>query len=316
MSAVPEESPASGTSVSEPRDTGRLARPLADTPPPPVSAGARWPRVPVDSRPRRAHPLGHVLASTLLRSAHRLTALGRALLAVCLLTGAPAVARAQEKEQEPARPADAPVREDPVDATPLQGTGGRDEPSGHARLPGMSAVPPPQAASHRLSAAGWVAHGGIALLPVGTVWSASRVGEERFWRTSVETGAGMLTGLLPSKLLFLRVSPGGRVTEFEVAAFTVGLLLTPPLTALGTWGTGEWAFHGSRDRGDAFLGALGGAAAGALVGVALYELLDKVAGDSEQLASVRQWVGLGFIGAGSTLGYQWAGGGPRMRHAR
>jgi hypothetical protein len=161
-----------------------------------------------------------------------------------------------------------------------------------------------------------VAHSGLALLPVGAVWGASRVGDERFWRASIETGAGMLTGSLPSRLLFLRISPGGRATEFEVAAFAVGLLLTPPLTALGTWGVGEWAFHGSHHRGAAFLGALGGAAVGSLVGVAVYELLDKVAGDTEQLASVRRWVGLGFIGAGSTLGYQWAGGGPRQRHTR
>jgi hypothetical protein len=254
--------------------------------------------------------LSAVLASTLLRS-RRPAAPGRALLAVCLLTWAPAALA-----QEGTPPADAPVREDPVSTPPLRGTEGHDEPSGHARLPGMSAVPAPEAASHRLSAGGWVAHSGLALLPVGTVWGASRVGDERFWRASVETGAGMLTGALPSRLLFLRISPGGRATEFEVAAFTVGLLLTPPLTALGTWGVGEWAFHGSRHRGDAFLGALGGAAVGALVGVAVYELLDKVAGDSEQLASVRRWVGLGFIGAGSTLGYQWAGGGPRTGRTR
>lgn len=311
MSATPEEPPASGAPVSEPRETRRLVRPLSDTAPPPVSAGARSQRVRVESRPRHGHPLTAVLASTLPRSAFRVAALGRALLAVCLLTGAPAaLAEGQD------RPADAPVREDADGAPPLQGTEGRDEPSGHSRLPGMSAVPPPEAASRRLSAVGWVAHSGIALLPVGTVWGAGRLGEERFWRASVETGAGMLTGSLPSRLLFLRVSPGGRVTEFEVAAFALGLLLTPPLTALGTWGAGEWAFHGSRHRGDAFLGALGGATVGALVGVAMYELLDKVAGDSEQLASVRRWVGLGFIGAGSTLGYQWAGGGPRTGRTR
>lgn len=252
-----------------------------------------------------------MLASNVLRSVFRLSALGRALLTVCLLAGAPA-ALAGERVWA----SDAPLREQPDDSLAAQDTGGGDEPSGHSRLPGMSAVPPPEAASGRLSAAGWVAHGSVALLPVGTVWTASLVGDELFWKASVEAGAGMLTGLLPSKLLFLRVSPHGRVTEFEVAAFAVGLVLTPPLAALGTWGAGEWAFDGSRYRGDAFLGALGGAAAGSLLGVAMYELLDKVAGSSEQLTSVRRWVGLGFIGAGATLGYQWAGGGPRSGRAR
>lgn len=248
-------------------------------------------------------------ASNVLRFIRR-AALGRAWLAVGFLSGL-VLGTPTALAHERTHAEDAPLREAP----PRLDSEG-DEPSGHARLPGMSAVPGPQPPASRLSAGAWVAHGGVTLMPVGAVVGASLIGDERLWKTSVETGAGMLTGYLPSKLLFLRISPGGRVTEFEVAAFGVGLVMTPPLAALGTWGAGEWAFNGSKHRGDAFLGALAGAAAGTLLGVAMYELLDRVAGDSEQLGALRRWVALGLIGSGATVGYQWAGGGPRERHAR
>jgi len=165
-----------------------------------------------------------------------------------------------------------------------------------------------------------VAHGGLALLPLGGVWGATRVGgDTRLGATTAETAAGMLAGYLPSRLLFMRpVTPGSeRWMDLEVAAFTGGLLFTPPLAALGTWGMGEVAFGRSQDRSDAYLGALGGAATGTLLAAAVDGLLTKLAEPSSRLASARSLIGLALIGTGATLGYQWAGGGPRSnQHTR
>jgi hypothetical protein len=50
---------------------------------------------------------------------------------------------------------------------------------------------------------------------------------------------------------------------------------------------------------------------GTLLGVAVHGLLEEVVGNSDRLQSVRKYITLGFIGSGATVGYQWAGGGPR-----
>ncbi|TQF14364.1 hypothetical protein FJV41_19200 [Myxococcus llanfairpwllgwyngyllgogerychwyrndrobwllllantysiliogogogochensis] len=189
------------------------------------------------------------------------------------------------------------------------------------RLPGMSGVPVPSAPEDLpLSTGAWVAHGGLALLPLGGVWGATRVGgDTRLGATTAETAAGMLAGYLPSRLLFLRPTTpgGGRWADLEVAAFGGGLLFTPPLAALGTWGMGELAFGRSQDQTDAYLGALGGAAAGTLLAAAVDGLLSKLAEPSTRLKSARALIGLALIGSGATLGYQWAGGGPRSnQHTR
>jgi hypothetical protein len=163
-------------------------------------------------------------------------------------------------------------------------------------------------------AGAWVAYGGFSLVPLGGVYGASRLGEERLWVTAAETAAGSVVGSLPGGLLFLQpAEAGGRWTELDVAAFGVGLALTPPIAALGTWGLGELAFHGSQERGRAYLGALGGAAAGMLLGVAVHGLLEEVVGNRSRLGWLRKAIALGFIGSGATVGYQWAGGGPRER---
>lgn len=165
-----------------------------------------------------------------------------------------------------------------------------------------------------LSAGAWVAYGTSALVPVGGVIGASRLGGERLWVTAAQTAAGSVVGSVPGGLLFLQPpEAGGRWTDLDVAAFGVGMVLTPPVAALGTWGLGELAFHGSQDRGRAFVGALGGAAVGMLLGVVTHGVLEEVVGNRETLRGVRKAIALGFIGSGATLGYQWAGGGPRPR---
>jgi hypothetical protein len=215
---------------------------------------------------------------------------------------------------------DAPVPADAQEPPPgTEAAGAPSEPpssgEGGTRLPEMSGVPAQQDGENMpLPPEAWVAHGGLTLLPLGGIWAASRVGgDTRLTSTASQTVVGMLLGSMPARLLFFRpAAPSdGRWMELEVVAFGAGLVLTPPLAALGTWGLGELAFGGSRDRGDAYLGALGGAAVGALLGAVVHGVLMKLAGPSARLKSERQLIGLGFIGAGATVGYQWAGGGPR-----
>jgi hypothetical protein len=244
-----------------------------------------------------------------------------AVLLAGLLAGAPAAHAEEEATPQDVPPGRIPVVEPlalPPDAPLAVEPRKEDMPSNNSRLPGMSGVPAPKPERTSLSAWAGVAHGGISLLPVGGLLGTSSLGlgRERLWVTAAETGAGMVGAYLPSQLLFLRVSPGGRWTELEVAALGVGLALTPPLAALGTWGMGEWAFDGSQHPTRAFLGSLGGAAVGTLLGLAFHEVLDRLAGDSKQLGGLRRAIGLGFIGVGSTVGYQWAGGGPREGRGR
>ncbi len=184
----------------------------------------------------------------------------------------------------------------PIGRAPPLGSGSASE-----RLP----------ADAPLSTPAWVAHGALALVPLGGAYAASRVGDERLWVAGAQVGAGMVAGWLPSGLLFLRAQAAGpRWTELEVSVFGAGLVLTPPLAALGTWALGEWAFHGSQDRGNALLGAMGGAAVGTLLGVVAHAALERLAAPGSRLQELRRIIALGFVGAGATAGYQWAGGGP------
>ncbi|WNG22716.1 hypothetical protein F0U62_00770 [Cystobacter fuscus] len=161
-------------------------------------------------------------------------------------------------------------------------------------------------------AGAWAVYGAFSLVPLGGLYGSSRLGGERLWVTAAQTAAGGAVGALPGSLLFLQPpEAGGRWAEADVAAFGAGLVLTPPLAALGTWGVGELAGGGGQGR--AFLGALGGAAVGMLLGVALHGVMEEVVGNRDALGSFRKAIALGFIGSGSTVGYQWAAGGSRAR---
>lgn len=180
------------------------------------------------------------------------------------------------------------------------------------RLEASSAPPERSLSAAPRSSEAWATHGVLTLVPLGGVYAASRLGDERLWVVGAQAGAGAVAGWLPSRLLFIRPkATGPRWTELEVSVFGAGLVLTPPLAGLGTWALGEWAFHGSHRRGDALLGAMGGAAAGTLLGVVAHAVLERLTTPGSWLGGWRQSIALGFVGAGATVGYQWAGGGPR-----
>lgn len=152
------------------------------------------------------------------------------------------------------------------------------------------------------------AHGALTLLPLGTAWVATRVGgDPRLGATAAEAAAGTLLASVTGRFLFVHPSyPQGRWLDLEVGAFSAAFVVTPPFAALGTWGMGEVAFGGSEQRGDAYLGALGGAAAGMLVGLAAHAALRRLAGTSERWEFVRRYLAYTCIGTGATLGYQWS----------
>jgi|GEM_PF-4020317 len=222
-----------------------------------------------------------------------------ALLLGCLLSTVAGAEGPRGARESSALATDAPLREhEPGTPSP-----GRAAPPTYAE---PEDVP--------LSSGAGAAHGALAVIPVAGVWGASRVGgDTRVAATASQTAAGMLLGALPSRLLFFRpIAPSpGRWMELETVPFGGGLVLTPPLAALGTWSLGELAFGRSQHPGRAYLGALGGAAVGTLLGVIAHEALVKCSRPSARGKRVRHLIALGFIGAGATLGYQWAGGGPR-----
>ncbi|HYO74124.1 MAG TPA: hypothetical protein VEU33_49440 [Archangium sp.] len=197
------------------------------------------------------------------------------------------------------------------------------QPEPREAVPDVEQTPPPEktertsphlTAEAPVTPAAWMTYGAASLAPLGGVYGASRLGGERLWVTAAETAAGSLVGAVPGSLLFIQsAEAGGRWAELDVAAFGAGLVLTPPLAALGTWGLGELAFDGSQNRGRAFLGSLGGAAVGTLLGVVVHGLLEEVVDNRPTLGWFRKYIALGFIGSGATVGYQWAGGGPRTR---
>jgi hypothetical protein len=191
-------------------------------------------------------------------------------------------------------------------------------PSGVDWRPEASSAPPePAPADTPLSAGAWAAHGTLTLMPLGGVYAASRLGNERAWAAGAQTGAGMVAGWVPSGLLFFRPqSAGPRWAEWEVSLFGLGLVATPVLAGLGTWTMGEWGFHGSQHRERALVGAVGGAAVGTLLGVVTYEVLERLAAPGSQMKGWRRGIALGLVGSGATAGYQWAGGGPRPRGVR
>lgn len=184
--------------------------------------------------------------------------------------------------------------------------------------PGASSAPTePIPADAPLSPGAWVAHGTLTLVPLGGLYAASRLEHQGAWASGVQLGAGMAAGWVPSGLLFFRPqSAGPRWEEWNVSLFGLGLVATPVLAGLGTWTMGEWAFHGSQHRERALLGAVGGAAAGTLLGVVAYEVLERIAAPGSQLNGWRRGIALGFVGSGATAGYQWASGGPRPRIVR
>ena len=200
-------------------------------------------------------------------------------------------------------------------AFPALAQPGPTPPLWHPRAGG--APPEESPADAPLSTGTWVAHGTLTLLPLGGVYAASRVGDDRIWAVGAQTGAGMVAAWVPSRLLFLRPQETGpRWMEWEVSVFGAGLVLTPAMAGLGTWALGEWALHGSRHRGDALLGAVGGAAVGTLLGVVAHGALEWLAAPGSGLKAWRQSIALGLVGTGATVGYQWAGGGPRPRLSR
>jgi hypothetical protein len=137
------------------------------------------------------------------------------------------------------------------------------------------------------------------------------VGNAPLLQTGAQTLGAMLLGSVPAKLAYVYANPNEpRWREVDVALLGVSLLLTPPLAALGAWGSQQLLFGGTARPGPAFLGAMGGAAVGHLLGLAFSGLLERLLPDAS-LPGLHYAVALGLVGTGASFGQMWLGGGPR-----
>lgn len=160
---------------------------------------------------------------------------------------------------------------------------------------------------------------GLAATAAGGAAGASSFHDEKFGRTFAEAGVGGLVGAAPNVLLVggaigLSYSVGekGAAAEigstFSTMSLAFGLILGPPITALGTYGTGELAFEGSKN--GAFLGTLGGAYVGSAAAIAVSILGRSLWRSPDIWLPILVGVASGLVSSGATMGYHLAGGGP------
>jgi hypothetical protein len=134
----------------------------------------------------------------------------------------------------------------------------------------------------------------------------SLAGKQRYLPTAVTSYVGSFPAILTaSSLAFGANIGGGKWGEpFSFIAYVIGIG-SIPVVAFTTYATGEIGFRGTNE--GAFLGALGGAASGALLWT-----LGSIALPERSFIEY-SWLllplGAGFIGSTSTGGYLWAGKG-------
>jgi hypothetical protein len=153
----------------------------------------------------------------------------------------------------------------------------------------------------------------VAVFGVGNALSSSLfslpvslVGKQRFLPTAGTSYVASLPSILTASTLAFGANIGGGKwgEPFSFIAYMIGIG-SIPVVALTTYGTGELGFRGTNE--GAFLGALGGAASGALLWT-----LASVALPERSFIDY-SWLflplGSGFIGSASSAGYLWAGHG-------
>jgi hypothetical protein len=134
----------------------------------------------------------------------------------------------------------------------------------------------------------------------------SLAGKQRYLPTAATSYVGSFPAILTaSSLAFGANIGGGKWGEpFSFIAYVIGIG-SIPVVAFTTYATGEIGFRGTNE--GAFLGALGGAASGALLWT-----LGSIALPERSFIEY-SWLllplGAGFIGSTSTGGYLWAGKG-------
>lgn len=153
----------------------------------------------------------------------------------------------------------------------------------------------------------------VAVFGVGNALSSSLfslpvslAGKQRFLPTATTSYVASFPSIITaSTLAFGANIGGGKFGEpFSFIAYVIGIA-SIPVVALTTYGTGELGFGGTNE--GAYLGALGGAASGALLWT-----LASVALPERSFIDY-SWLflplGSGFISSASSAGYLWAGHG-------
>lgn len=153
----------------------------------------------------------------------------------------------------------------------------------------------------------------FALFSVGNAVSSSLfslpvslAGKQRFLPTATTSYVASFPAIVTASTLAFGANIGGGKwgEPFSTVAYIIGIG-SIPVVALTTYATGELGFRGTNE--GAFLGALGGAASGALVWTLASIVLP------ERSFIDYGWLflplGSGFISSASSAGYLWAGHG-------
>jgi hypothetical protein len=145
------------------------------------------------------------------------------------------------------------------------------------------------------------------------VFGGTSISGEKYWATTTQTLSGSLLGTLPLLLspgemqMFVAHGPSGCIFGDYLSCMIYGgeAAAASVLAGLGTFAAGE-SMRGSRRTGAAFGGAMAGAFAGTLSAAVLSIVVSEILPDG-----ITVGMDLGLMGSGATIGYQWAGRGPR-----
>lgn len=155
----------------------------------------------------------------------------------------------------------------------------------------------------------------LGTLPFATpgVFGGASINGEKYWATPAQTLSGSLLGALPLLLspgetqMFVAHGPSGCLFGDYFGCLVYGgeAAVASILAGLGTFAAGE-SMRSSRRTAAAFGGAMAGAFAGTLSAAVLSIVVSEILPDG-----ITVGMDLGLMGSGATIGYQWAGGGPR-----
>jgi len=156
----------------------------------------------------------------------------------------------------------------------------------------------------------WVAHSAALMVPAAG-WVAAGLaqpGPTPFLHVGVNALSGSALALVPARLGYVYGNPNRpRWREVDVAILGVSLVLTPPLAALGSFGSQSLFFTGYQHPWRAYGAATAGALVGHLTGMVINDLLAARL-PLQELTGYRFLVGLSCVGIGATLGQSLFGG--------
>lgn len=156
----------------------------------------------------------------------------------------------------------------------------------------------------------WVGHSVAVLIPAAGLVSATvaQTGPSPALHVGINVLSASVLGLVPARLGYTYGNPTRpRWREIDVAILGLSLVLTPPLAALGSFGSQSLFFESYQHPWQAYGAATAGALVGHLTGMIINEFLGSRL-PMPELAGYRFVIGLSCVGIGATLGQTLFGG--------